>query len=101
MSQVADRVVSAILRDKQRVLMPFSVKFMPLLRMLPVPVFDTIASFLGVNASMDEFVGRHASEPPTAGEADDAWGVSFVLGTTTRLFPKSSPIRTRAVRGGL
>jgi all-trans-retinol dehydrogenase (NAD+) len=71
-SDVADRVVSAILRDKQRVIMPFSVKLMPLMRMLPVPVFDAIANLLGVNVSMEEFVGRHAAEPPRAVEANDA-----------------------------
>jgi all-trans-retinol dehydrogenase (NAD+) len=71
-SHVADRIVSAILRDKQRLLMPFSVKFMPLLRMLPVPLFDTIANALGVNASMDEFAGRHPVEPSNVGEAGDA-----------------------------
>jgi hypothetical protein len=28
------------------------------MRLLPVRAFDWIATFLGVNASMDEFVGR-------------------------------------------
>jgi hypothetical protein len=28
------------------------------MRMLPVPVFDWIADFLGVTRSMDEFTGR-------------------------------------------
>jgi all-trans-retinol dehydrogenase (NAD+) len=56
--KVADRVVSAIQRDKRRLMMPPTVYTVPLMRMLPVGVFDALASFLGVNASMDEFKGR-------------------------------------------
>jgi all-trans-retinol dehydrogenase (NAD+) len=38
--------------------MPPLVGLLPLLRILPAGAFDWIASFLGVNASMDEFQGR-------------------------------------------
>lgn len=55
---VAERIVRAIQRDQRRVILPPIVRLLPLLRMLPVGVFDRIATFLGVNASMDEFVGR-------------------------------------------
>lgn len=55
---VAERVVWAIRNGTRRVVLPWPVQTLPLLRVLPVGVFDWIANFLGVNTSMDEFVGR-------------------------------------------
>ncbi len=55
---VADRVVDAIRRDRRRLLMPWLVHLLPLMRMLPVGLFDRLANLLGINATMDEFVGR-------------------------------------------
>lgn len=57
--KVAERVVSAIQRNKRRLMMPPTVYTVPLMRMLPVGAFDALASFLGVSTSMDEFKGRH------------------------------------------
>jgi all-trans-retinol dehydrogenase (NAD+) len=58
---VATRIVTAIERDKRRLMMPPAVHLLPLLRMLPVGAFDWVATFLGVNASMDAFKGRDPS----------------------------------------
>jgi all-trans-retinol dehydrogenase (NAD+) len=58
---VAARVVSAIQADKPRLMMPPLVFTMPLMRLFPVCAFDWLATFLGVNASMDEFKGRQGS----------------------------------------
>jgi all-trans-retinol dehydrogenase (NAD+) len=58
---VATRVVAAIQHDKRRLLMPPIVYLVPPMRLLPVRVFDWLATFLGVNASMDEFRGRQGS----------------------------------------
>lgn len=55
---VAERIVRAIARNRPRVMMPPLVFFVPPLRVLPVRVFDAVADFLGINRSMDEFVGR-------------------------------------------
>ena len=55
---VATRIVSAIQRDRRRLIMPALVYLVPLMRILPVELFDWLATFLGVNASMDEFRGR-------------------------------------------
>lgn len=55
---VAERVVRAIRRGTRRLIMPWPVYVVPVLRFLPVGLFDWVANFLGVNASMDEFVGR-------------------------------------------
>jgi len=58
---VADRIVRALRRDQPRLVMPRLVGLLPLARSMPVPVFDAIADFLGVNTSMDDFVGRDSS----------------------------------------
>jgi all-trans-retinol dehydrogenase (NAD+) len=55
---VAARVVRAIARGQRRLVLPWAVHLVPLLRVLPVGAFDWVANFLGVNSSMDEFVGR-------------------------------------------
>ena len=57
-----DRVAAQILRaiEKRRltlVLPPFA-RTLPLTRLLPVRWFDRLADFLGVNRTMDHFVGR-------------------------------------------
>ena len=55
---VANRVVRAIETNRRRLMMPWLTHFVPLLRVLPVGLFDWSADFLGVNTSMQEFVGR-------------------------------------------
>jgi all-trans-retinol dehydrogenase (NAD+) len=54
----ARRMVQAIGERRPRLIMPRLVFAIPLLRLMPVPIFDWIASFLGVNASMQHFKGR-------------------------------------------
>jgi all-trans-retinol dehydrogenase (NAD+) len=63
---VADRIVRAIQRNKRRLVMPRLVGLVPLMRVLPVPVFDAVANFLGVNRSMDEFAGRDSGRSTPA-----------------------------------
>jgi all-trans-retinol dehydrogenase (NAD+) len=55
---VADRIVGAIRKDQRRLVMPRFVYTTWLARILPIPVFDAIMEFFGVNKSMDEFTGR-------------------------------------------
>lgn len=55
---VAARIVHAVQRDQRQLFLPPLVRILPLLRVLPVGAFDRVATFLGVNASMDAFVGR-------------------------------------------
>ena len=55
----ADRMVSAIRRQRPRLIMPPLVYTVPLLRMMPVAVFDWVAYFLGINSSMEDFRGRN------------------------------------------
>jgi all-trans-retinol dehydrogenase (NAD+) len=54
-----NRMVAAIERRRPRLIMPPLVFAIPLLRLLPVRVFDWTANFLGVNVSMAQFKGRN------------------------------------------
>lgn len=56
--KVVKKILKAIRKNKARLYMPWIVYTVPLLRTLPVSWFDTISTLLGVNATMDEFVGR-------------------------------------------
>lgn len=56
--EVTDRIVKAIQKNRQELKMPFIVNLVPALRLLPVNTFDRLADFFGINASMQEFVGR-------------------------------------------
>ncbi|MFQ6611771.1 MAG: SDR family oxidoreductase [Fidelibacterota bacterium] len=52
------RILRAIRRNKARLIMPrFAYLNFPL-RLLPVPAFDWLMEFFGINKSMDEFTGR-------------------------------------------
>jgi all-trans-retinol dehydrogenase (NAD+) len=56
------RMVAAIEHRRPRLILPPLVFTIPLLRLLPVAVFDWTANFLGVNVSMADFKGRHMNE---------------------------------------
>ncbi len=55
---VSERLVNAIARKKRRLLMPPMVYTTWLFRLLPVDIFDWVATFLGINSAMDQFHGR-------------------------------------------
>ncbi len=55
------KIMKAILRKKKRLIMPPFVYAVYLLRLFPVGLFDAMADFFGVNASMEEFRGRGGS----------------------------------------
>jgi all-trans-retinol dehydrogenase (NAD+) len=55
---VANEVLNAIERRKPTLLLPPFARVLPLARLLPVRIFDRLADFLGVNQTMDHFVGR-------------------------------------------
>jgi len=57
-SYAAERMVEAIRRRRPRLLMPALVYTIPLLRLMPVFVFDWVANILGINVSMKDFKGR-------------------------------------------
>ena len=58
---VAGAILDAVQRDRPVLEMPFMVRTLPAMRLLPVWAFDRLADFFGVNGAMDGFTGR-ASE---------------------------------------
>lgn len=57
---VAERIVRAVARGKERVILPPFVYTTWPLRLVPVKVFDWVVTLLGVNNAMDAFRGRHS-----------------------------------------
>jgi all-trans-retinol dehydrogenase (NAD+) len=55
--KVSEGIVKAIALKKQRLIMPPLVYATWPLRLLPVSIFDRVATFLGINDAMDEFQG--------------------------------------------
>ena len=59
--EVVTKIMGAILRDRRRLFLPPVVALLPLGRVLPTFAFDRLMDALGVNSSMDAFVGRTKS----------------------------------------
>ena len=55
---VARRIVRAVGKNKQQLIMPLSIYLLFPLRLLPTSLFDWFLSFLGINNTMDQFAGR-------------------------------------------
>jgi all-trans-retinol dehydrogenase (NAD+) len=55
---VAARILRAVERDKAMLHLPPIVATLPVSRILPTRLFDRVMDLLGVNRSMDDFVGR-------------------------------------------
>jgi all-trans-retinol dehydrogenase (NAD+) len=62
----ATRIVGAIATNRRRLMMPWLCHFVPLLRALPVRLFDWAADFLGVNV-VDEGFRRPRRRPRRGG----------------------------------
>ena len=60
-ADVTERILRGIQHDRAQVLMPFMVRTLPAMRLLPVWAFDRLADFFGVTVAMDEFTGREGS----------------------------------------
>jgi all-trans-retinol dehydrogenase (NAD+) len=54
----ARKIVAAVLKDRNRLIMPPTVYSVYLLRLLPTAVLDGVARFFGINRAMDHFTGR-------------------------------------------
>jgi all-trans-retinol dehydrogenase (NAD+) len=61
-SYATRKIVSAVLKNKRRLIMPRFVFSVYLLRLLPVKFLDWAADFFGINHSMDNFTGRTGQE---------------------------------------
>ncbi len=56
--KAALKIFKAIKRNKPVLKMPWIVNTIPLFRLMPVRLMDSIVAFLGLTSSMDEFRGR-------------------------------------------
>lgn len=59
---VVERIVRAIEHDTPQLVMPWMVRTVPAMRLLPVWAFDRLADFFGITMAMDEFTGRPTRE---------------------------------------
>ena len=55
---VVKRITGAILKGKKRLVLPFFVYSVWILRLFPVGFMDAVADFFGISSSMDHFTGR-------------------------------------------
>jgi all-trans-retinol dehydrogenase (NAD+) len=54
----ARKIVAAVLKNRNRLIMPAFVYSVYLLRLLPTAVLDGAADFFGINRAMEHFTGR-------------------------------------------
>ncbi|HMK92262.1 MAG TPA: SDR family NAD(P)-dependent oxidoreductase, partial [Thermoleophilia bacterium] len=66
---VVEAIVDAIRRDRSKVELPFMVRTLPAMRLLPPWAFDRVADLFGVTSNMDGFTGRRPAA--AAGRARD------------------------------
>jgi all-trans-retinol dehydrogenase (NAD+) len=57
-SYAAKKIVDAVLKNKEQLIMPRFVGTLFILRLFPPAVVDTAAAFFGISRAMDEFKGR-------------------------------------------
>lgn len=55
---VAERIIRGIENGSRLLVIPWFARSPFLLRLFPVPIFDILSDFFGINEGMDEFVGR-------------------------------------------
>ncbi|MGD8868602.1 MAG: SDR family oxidoreductase [Gemmatimonadales bacterium] len=59
------KIVSAIKRNRRRLVMPRFIYIAPAMRLLPTAWFDALVDFFGVSRGMDEFRGRRTRSVQT------------------------------------
>lgn len=64
---VAEKTLTAIERGRHQLIMPRFVRALAPARMLPVALFDKLTTQLGVNNTMDHFVGRDKARGTASG----------------------------------
>jgi all-trans-retinol dehydrogenase (NAD+) len=62
---VVAAIIDAVHFDRPQVQLPWIVRTLPAMRLLPVAVFDRLADFLGLTTAMDEFRGREVVSEPS------------------------------------
>jgi len=61
---VAEKVLDAVESGREQLVLPPFVRLTPVLRALPVRAFDAVVDLLGINDSMDHFVGHAGASRP-------------------------------------
>jgi all-trans-retinol dehydrogenase (NAD+) len=56
--RVAYEIVRTIMRERAYLRIPFIVKLIPLLKCLPIPLFDRLGKMMGLDRAMDNFRGH-------------------------------------------
>jgi all-trans-retinol dehydrogenase (NAD+) len=69
---VVAAIIDAVQFDRPQLQLPWMVRTLPVMRLLPVPAFDLLADFFGITAAMDEFTGREAAAAPLQQERSQA-----------------------------
>ena len=64
---LVEKIVRAVERDRTRLYVPWILRVLAPLRLLPTSMFDAVMDLLGVNVSMEEFRGRRGA---TSGRSD-------------------------------
>ena len=67
--RVVSRIVSAIRKNRRRLVMPWFIHAVWPSRLLPVRWFDGLMAFFGISESMHEFRGRNPEKKPRKPEA--------------------------------
>lgn len=57
-TDVARRILDAVERGREQLVMPPLARLVPVMRILPVRAFDAVIDFFGINRTMDHFTGR-------------------------------------------
>ncbi|WP_394215422.1 SDR family oxidoreductase [Brachybacterium vulturis] len=68
--EVAHQALSAIESGKEQIITPWLARLLPAARILPVRLFDRGLDLLGINHTMDGFVGHHDRASPGVRGAD-------------------------------
>lgn len=82
----ASKIVRAIQCDQQVLIMPLGVHLTPIVRLLPVPIFDEICEWIGVLETMSEFKGR--AKPQQGGNATQGKPKKASSGRRSRSRPR-------------
>ena len=55
---VSKKIIRAIQKNKEVLIMPQFVKIIPFVRLLPTFLMDSITELIGISSSMDHFIDR-------------------------------------------
>lgn len=85
--KVADKISRLIIKRKSLLVMPTTVRLLWLMRYLGVKLFDASANLLGVNQTMQHFVGRQEKEKNNSSSS-----------TKTAASEKQEPVKTESAK---